>query len=58
MRDKDLLKTLQKDGWEIVNIKGSHHKLKKGNKKIVLPVHGKDIPKGTLHQIMKNVGLK
>lgn len=58
MRDKDLLKTLQKDGWEIVSIKGSHHKLKKGNKKIVLPVHGKDIPKGTLHQIMKNVGLK
>ena len=57
MRDKDLLKTLQKDGWEIVSIKGSHHKLKKGNKKIVLPVHGKDIPKGTLHQIMKNVGL-
>ena len=58
MRDKDLLKTLQKDGWEIVSIKGSHHKLKKDNKKIVLPVHGKDIPKGTLHQIMKNVGLK
>lgn len=58
MRDKDLLKTLQKDGWEMVSIKGSHHKLKKGNKKIVLPVHGKDIPKGTLHQIMKNVGLK
>lgn len=58
MRDKDLLKTLQKDGWEIVSIKGSHHKLKKGNKKIVLPVHGKDISKGTLHQIMKNVGLK
>lgn len=58
MRDKDLLKTLQKDGWEIVSIKGSHHKLKKGNKKIVLPVHGKDIPKGTLHQIMKNVGLR
>lgn len=58
MKDKDLLKELIKDGWEVVRIKGSHHKLRKGNKKTVIAVHGKDIPKGTLNQIMKQAGQK
>ena len=31
MRDKDLLKLLLQNGWHVVNINGSHHKLRKGN---------------------------
>lgn len=58
MKDKDLLKLLKKEGWELDRINGSHHILKKGNKTISLPVHGKEIKKGLLNNILKIAGLK
>ena len=55
-----LIKQLEKDGWYKVAQKGSHlqmkHTIKNG--KITIPVHGGDIPKGTLHAILKQAGLK
>jgi predicted RNA binding protein YcfA (HicA-like mRNA interferase family) len=56
--DKDLLKKLLKDGWNLERIHGSHHVLKKGNKTEIVAVHGKDVPTGTLHKILKRTGLK
>ena len=58
MKDRDLLKLLLKDGWELVSVKGSHHKIKKGEKTEILPVHGKDIKKGLLSAILKRTGLE
>ncbi|MDE6725398.1 MAG: type II toxin-antitoxin system HicA family toxin [Ruminiclostridium sp.] len=58
MKDKDLLKALQKDGWKLVRVNGSHHILQKGQKTETIPVHGKDIPKGLLSAILKRTGLK
>lgn len=58
MRDKDLLKLLKKDGWEVVRINGSHHILQKNRKTTVVPIHGKDVPAGLLNQILKEAGLK
>ena len=46
MKDKALLNLLLKNGWELTNVKGSHHRLKKGNQVEVIPVHGKDIKIG------------
>ena len=57
MKDKDLLKILQKNGWELARINGSHHVLQKGDKTEVIPVHGKDIPAGLLNKILKRAGL-
>ena len=31
MKDKDLLKILLADGWELVSIKGSNHKIRKND---------------------------
>ena len=60
MKIKDLVKKLSDDGWVKKEQKGSHlqlvHPTKKG--KITVPVHGGDIPKGTLHAILKQAGLK
>ena len=61
MKVKDLLKVLRKEGWEKKDQKGSSHlqlvhPVKKG--KITVPVHGGDIPKGTLNAILKQAGLK
>ncbi len=58
MKDKDLLKLLLQDGWKIDRIKGSHHILKKDNKIEVIPIHGKDVPKGLLNKILKHTELK
>ena len=60
MKVKELLRFLKRDGWVEKEQKGSHlqlvHSSKKG--KVTLPVHGGDIPKGTLNAIMKQAGIK
>ncbi|QTQ16104.1 type II toxin-antitoxin system HicA family toxin [Treponema parvum] len=58
MKDKDLLKLLLKDGWEMVAVKGSHHKITKNGKIEIIPVHGKDIKKGLLAAILKRTKLE
>lgn len=58
MKDKDLLKLLQKNGWKIDRIRGSHHIIVKGDKTEVIPIHGKDVPTGLLNSILKRTGLK
>lgn len=58
MRDKDLLKLLMQNGWELVRIKGSHHVIQKDGKIEIIPVHNKDMPIGLLNAILKRTGLK
>ena len=58
MRDKDLVKLLKQNGWELVRIRGSHHVMQKGSQTEVVPVHGKDVPTGLLHKILKRARLK
>ena len=56
---KKLLKILEGAGFEIDNTTGSHYILyrAKDNVRVTVPFHLKDIPKGTLHTIMKSAGL-
>jgi predicted RNA binding protein YcfA (HicA-like mRNA interferase family) len=60
MKTKELLKLLHEDGWRIKNQKGSHQQLihpeKPGN--VTVPIHGGDVPPGTLNSILKQAGLK
>lgn len=58
MKDKDLLKLLKKNGWELSRIHGSHHILQKDGKTITVPIHGRDVPTGLLNHILKETGLK
>ena len=54
IKDKALLNLLLKNGWVLTNVKGSHHRLKKGNQVEIIPVHGK----GLLTAILKRTGIK
>ena len=57
---KDLCKILEKEGWELVRINGSHHVYTKTGevKSIVIPVHAnKTIKKGLLKAILKTAKL-
>ena len=53
---KDLCKILEKKGWELKHIKGSHHVYMKSGRKerMSVPVHSnKDLKIGLLKAIMK-----
>lgn len=60
MKQADLVRLLQSNGWIRVRQVGSHAVFAKaGNQNIVVPVHpGRDIPIGTLGAILKAAGLK
>lgn len=59
MTGKELIKLLEKSGWSIDRIRGSHHIMIKGSLTLSVPVHGKrDLPSGLLNRLMKDGGLK
>ena len=59
MTGKELVKKLQKDGWTLNRVNGSHHIMAKGNKTVSVPIHaGKDLTVGTLNKIIKDADLK
>ena len=58
MKDKELLKLLKRNGWKVKRIQGSHHILEKDNQIEVVPIHGRDVPGGLLHKILKRTGLE
>jgi len=59
MKPRELIRLLEKEGYVFVRQSGSHAIYRKAGKKIiVVPIHSKDIPKGTLKGILKDAGLK
>lgn len=60
MKSSSLIKLIEKEGWELDRVKGSHHVFNHPNKTgiVVIPHPKKDIPKGTYHTILKQAGLK
>jgi len=53
---KELIKALERDGFQPVRQKGSHVSLIKGTFRTVVPLHT-DLSKGTLLGILKQCGL-
>lgn len=59
MTGKNTIKTLQKEGWEILRTQGSHYRLGKNALRVTVPVHGnKDLGKGLLSPIERQTGVK
>ncbi|HEX4321271.1 MAG TPA: type II toxin-antitoxin system HicA family toxin [Acidobacteriaceae bacterium] len=61
MKAKDIIRVIEKDGWNLVRQKGSHmhfqHPIKPGT--VSVPYHGnKDIAKHVIANILKQAGLK
>ena len=59
MKAREVIRLLKKDGWYEKRQSGSHkqlaHSVKKGT--VTVPMHGGDIPIGTLKSILKQAGL-
>jgi predicted RNA binding protein YcfA (HicA-like mRNA interferase family) len=58
---RDLTRVIQRDGWYLVRIRGSHRQYKHPTKPGVVTLPGKpndDLALGTLKSILKQAGLK
>jgi predicted RNA binding protein YcfA (HicA-like mRNA interferase family) len=54
-----IIKALEKKGFVLDRIKGSHHIYYhlETKKRAVVPLHKRDLPKGTLLEIIKQAGI-
>ena len=51
-----IVKRLQRGGWELVSVRGSHHKFRRGAETLVVPHPKKDLPLGTARSIARSAG--
>lgn len=60
MESRTVIRMIEERGWKLVRIKGSHHQFKHPEIRelITVPHPDKDVPKGTLRNILKIAGLK
>ncbi|MFQ1022517.1 type II toxin-antitoxin system HicA family toxin [Avibacterium paragallinarum] len=60
MNSANLIKQVEKDGWVLVSVKGSHHQFKHPSKKgrVTIPHPKKDLHIKTVNSILKQAGLK
>lgn len=56
---KEIIKILERKGFVLDRTKGSHsiYRLPDGSKRVVVPLHNRDLPKGTFHAILKQAGI-
>ncbi|KCZ72919.1 putative periplasmic or secreted lipoprotein [Candidatus Methanoperedens nitroreducens] len=54
-----IIKLLEKEGFVLDRTKGSHYIYyhPKTKRKVVIPLHKNDLPKGTLLEILKQAGI-
>ncbi|ADN35252.1 YcfA family protein [Methanolacinia petrolearia DSM 11571] len=55
-----VIKILESRGFVLDRVKGSHHIYihPETRQRVVIPVHKKDLPKGTLMEILRQAGIK
>jgi len=60
LKSAEIISRLKKDGWTLVAVKGSHHQFTHPTRpgRVTVPHPVKDIPIGTLRNILKQAGLK
>ena len=61
MKVRDLISVLEADGWFVIRTRGSHRQFRSLRKAGTVTVSGKpgtDVPPGTLHNVLKQAGLR
>ncbi|MEQ8741908.1 type II toxin-antitoxin system HicA family toxin [Parasphingorhabdus sp.] len=53
---KQIIRRLRKEGFELVSVRGSHHKYRKDDRIIIVPHPKKDLPVGTARSIARMAG--
>jgi mRNA interferase HicA len=56
---KQIAKLLLKNRFVLDHITGSHHIfVRDDGTRVSVPIHARDLPKGTLHEILKTAGIE
>lgn len=60
MTPKEIIRLLEKNGFEFVSSNGSHRKYKNQStgKTVIVPYHSKELKRGTEQNILNQAGLK
>lgn len=53
VKPKQIIKVLERQGFKFIRQKGSHRLYRKGNLRVTIPFHNKDLKPGTLKSILK-----
>ena len=53
---RKIIERLRKDGFELVSVRGSHHKYVKDGRVVMAPHPKKDLPLGTARNIARQAG--
>lgn len=56
INSKDIVRQLQRDGWVLISVKGSHHKFGRNGQSLIVPHPKKDLPIGTARAIARAAG--
>jgi len=57
LKSHDLIRALQRAGFTEHRQRGGHKIFKKGNLRVVVPIHTRDLKKGTVYSIIEQAGL-
>ncbi len=57
LKPKKVIKALERGGFEIHHVTGSHYGLKKEGSRVTVPHHNRDLKPGTLTSIIEQAGL-
>lgn len=59
VRPKDLIRVLEKKGWRLDRVRGSHHIMVHPvlKKALPVPMHNRDLKAGTLSGILRSAGI-
>ena len=54
-----IIKILKKRGFLLDRVKGSHHIYyhDQSKRRVIVPLHKRDLPKGTFYEILKQAGI-
>ena len=53
---RKIIQRLKREGFELEKVTGSHHKLRKGERVVIVPHPKKDLPIGTARKIAEMAG--
>ncbi len=56
MDSQELIRLLQAAGFDIMSVRGSHHRLRMGKTTVILPHAKNGLPPGTVNSILRQAG--
>lgn len=58
VKPRQVIKVLEEKGFRFIRQKGSHRLYRKGQLRVTIPYHNKDLKLGTLQSILRQSGIK